>query len=205
MGSLRGVQCLESELAKERRRLRALIKETPAVADAFSRFRMIEDQDALLQRRLSDRQKQMKRDASKAIADRDAAVAELKRLKKNIEEHENLAATRHAIKTYTLPSLGEGFADAGGAKCRNNRFEVLDRLARMKTGLSAGQKNDWIWFRASWDQANLTFYGEHWATIFSGWVQGVLDDERSNAFSVFVHSETMRVFHGIAALSVPGS
>ena len=57
MGSLRGVQCLEWTLAKERRRLRALIKETPAVADAFTLFRMIEDHDALLLRRLSDRQK----------------------------------------------------------------------------------------------------------------------------------------------------
>ena len=31
-----------------------------------------------------------------------------------------------------------------------------------------------------------------WPLIFSGWVQGVLDDERSSAFSILVYSETRR-------------
>lgn len=128
----------------------------------------------------------------------------LKADKKLMEDKENVAAARHSIKTYILPSLGQGLADGGGPKCRNNLFEVLDRLARMTAGLSTGQKNDWTWFKSSWDQEVLTFYGEHWPAILSGWVQSVLDDERSNAFSMFAHSGTLRVFHGIAALPVPG-
>ena len=51
MGSLRSVQVLEMELAKERRRLRALSKEVPAVAETFFRFRAAEEQDALAQQR----------------------------------------------------------------------------------------------------------------------------------------------------------
>ena len=45
-------------------------------------------------------------------------------------------------------------------------------------------------------------HGEGWPMIFSGWVQGVLDDERSNAFSVFEHDEIKRVFHNTGALII---
>ena len=44
-----------------------------------------------------------------------------------------------------------------------------------------------------------------WASVFSGWVQHVLDDERSNAFSAFVYNETCRVLSANAALHVPGA
>ena len=53
------------------------------------------------------------------------------------------------LSKLTLDALGEGSPNAGGAKARKNRFEVLDRLSRLKAGLSAGQKNDWSWFKES--------------------------------------------------------
>ena len=89
-------------------------------------------------------------------------------------------------------------------KARKNRFEVLDRLARIRAGLSAGQKNDWPWFKDAWDKNMVKEHGADWAQVFSEWIQGVLDDERSNAFSIFVYSETCRVFKGAAALHNPG-
>ena len=42
-------------------------------------------------------------------------------------------------------------------------------------------------------------HDKNWPLIFSGWVQGVLDDERSNAFYIFVRSETRRLFHDTVA------
>ena len=84
-------------------------------------------------------------------------------------------------------------------------MDVLDRLAHIQAGLSAGQGNDWPWFKEAWDQEMVTQHGPHWASTFSGWVQAVLDDERSNAFSVFVYNETRRVFHQVQALHVPGT
>ena len=48
-------------------------------------------------------------------------------------------------------------------------------------------------------------HGEGWAELFSSWMQALLEDGRSNAFSIFVHEETRRVFHGVAALHVPGT
>ncbi len=117
---------------------------------------------------------------------------------------ECIRASKHAIKSYTLDALGTGSHNAGGAKAKRNRMDVLDRLARIKAGLSAGQRNDWPWFRESWDQEMVTEHGEDWAALFAGWVQSVLDDERSNAFSLFVYNETRRVFHDTSALHVPG-
>ena len=82
--------------------------------------------------------------------------------------------------------------------------EVLDRLARIKAGLSAGQKNDWQWFKEAWDQEMVKQHGNAWGKIFAACMQNTLDDERSNAFSTFVYKETRRVFHSTAALHVPG-
>ena len=48
-------------------------------------------------------------------------------------------------------------------------------------------------------------HGERWAELFSTWMQSLLDDGRSNAFSIFMHDETRRVFNGVAALHVPGT
>jgi len=205
IGSVRGVQCIEQELQKERRKRRALLQESPAVADAFLRLRRAEEQDGLMKRRHVAEQNDRKRQAEQAIADRDAAVAEMKRTKRSIQEMESVRASRYAIKTFTLDALGAGCQNAGGAKARKNRFEVLDRLSRLKVGLSAGQRNDWPWFKDAWDEAMVAEHRGNWASVFSGWVQHVLDDERSNAFSAFVYNETCRVLSGSAALHVPGS
>ena len=140
----------------------------------------------------------------KAIEDRNVALAELRETKGKIQELESLGACRHAIETFTLDALGEGSATAGGLKGRKNRFDVLDRLARIGAGLSAGQKNDWAWFKEAWDKEMVNQYGVDWASNFAKWMQQVLDDERSNAFSTFVYNETCRVFKGVAALHVPG-
>ena len=154
--------------------------------------------------RIADQHRERKREAAKALADRDAAVAELRYIRRKIQEMESICASRHAIKSFSLEALGEGNGNAGGAKARKNRFEVLDRLARIRAGLSAGQKNDWSWFKEAWDKEMVKEHGANWASLFAKWMQNVLDDESSNAFSKFVYNETCRVFHGTAALQVPG-
>ena len=80
IGSVRGVQCIETELRKERRKERQLVTESPAVADAFLRLRRAEEQGTLMKKRLAAQHNERKREAATAIADRDAAVAELKRI-----------------------------------------------------------------------------------------------------------------------------
>ena len=51
----------------------------------------------------------------------------------------------------------------------------------------------------------VTEHGANWATTFAGWVQNLLDATPSNAFSKFMHDETVRVLHASKALAVPGS
>ena len=204
IGNVSAVQSIEAEIAKERRRERELSKQSPAVADAFARLRSAEDLEYLCQKRALAEQKDRKRAAETAVAEKNAAVAELKRIKQSIADAEGQSACRYAIKTFTVEALGGDSATAGGAKCRKNRFDVLDRLSRHKSGLSAAQRNDWAWFKEAWDQTMVAQHGEHWGSVFSEWMQGVLDDGRSTAFSVFVHSETCRVFHATVAIHVPG-
>jgi hypothetical protein len=204
IGHVRGVQVLEVELAKERRRVRALVKESPAVADAFLQLRRAEEEERCRNRCLADKHAERKRDAAKALQDRNAAVAELRDTRRKIQELEGIGACKHAMKSFTLEALGQGSATAGGAKARKSRLEVLDRLARIRAGLSPGQKNDWGWFKEAWDKEMVKQHKDGWAKVFAEWMQNVLEDERSNAFSAFVYKETCRVFSGTAALHVPG-
>ena len=205
IGQVRGVQCIEAEMTKERRKVRLLVKDSPAVSDAFLRLRRAEHQERLTNAQVADQRNERKREAAKAIADRTTAVAELRETRRKIHELEDVGACKHAIKSFTLEALGEGDDNAGGKKGRQNRFEVLDRMKRIRAGLSAGQKNDWPWFKEAWDNAMVEQHGADWASVFAKWMQGVLEDEGSNAFSHFVYNETCRVFSGTVALHVPGS
>lgn len=205
IGQVSVVQSAQLQLDKERRKMRKLSQESPAVAESFARLRQAEDQESLRARRLADQHREQQKSIAKAIGDKKAAVAELKQTKRKNQDMESVSASRHALKTFTLEALGEGSTNAGGAKGKKNRHEVLDRLSRIRAGLSAGQKNDWQWFKEAWDKEMVKLHGAGWAKLFAAWMQKTLEDERSNAFSHFVYDETCRVFQNVAALHVPGS
>ena len=84
------------------------------------------------------------------------------------------------------------------------RFEVLDRLARHKTGLSLAQKSDFQRWKDAWDDAMVNEHKGGWANTFAGWMQNILDSAESNSFSKFMYDETGRVFSDSTALAVPG-
>jgi len=208
VGLVRGVQAMESQLSKEKRRMRAAITEDPAVADTFLRMRTAELVQDLERKKALAQLNNRKREATKAIADRDTAIADLKRTKKAIQDMEGIRASKHEVKRFLLADLGEGDAKAGGAASKKKRLEVLDRLSRLGSGLSPGQVNDWQWFKHEWDKQMATIYQKEWASTFSAWMQdvmNVLDDGTSTAFSEFVYNETRRIFTGTVALHVPGS
>ena len=70
-------------MEKDGRRGRELVKEPPAVADAFLQRRRAEEERALKQRQMLAEEKEREKRVAKAIQDRDAAVAELKKCRKN--------------------------------------------------------------------------------------------------------------------------
>ena len=90
-------------------------------------------------------------------------------------------------------------------KGKQVRFEILDRLSKLGAGLSPAQKNDYVWWKESWDAAMLTLHTANWEETFMSWMQHLLDDTKSNAFSLFMFSETQRVLPGVRRLEVPGS
>ncbi len=132
-------------------------------------------------------------------------MSELRKRKAELQEYENLLETRHALKRFSLESLGQGHARGGGAAARRKRFEVMDRVARNGAGLTPAQRNDFGWFKEAWDEAMLNEHKGDWGGTFASYIQNILDDVDSgitNAFSLFVHSETRRCFDSVPALAV---
>ena len=84
---------------------------------------------------------------------------------------------------------------------------MLDRLAGgvTLTKLSSQQRNDYDWFKSMWDEAMIQEHNDNWGEKFAGWMQTIVNSTASNAFSVFMHSETNRVLRDKQALAVPGS
>ena len=136
-----------------------------------------------------------------------AATALLKKRKREIEDAEDVLHAKHAAKQFTVEGLGKG---ATTKRCldaaKKRRWEVLDRLARLGQGLSPAQRNDFGWFKETWDSRMLQEYGDSWPEVFMGWMQQLLGENEkgvANAFSLFVHNETRRCFDGVSALRVP--
>ena len=86
IGSVRGVHCIEQELTKERRKVRLLVRDDPAVAEAFSRLRNAEANERLVSQRADAERSSRKREAAKALHDRDAAATQLRATKRKIKE-----------------------------------------------------------------------------------------------------------------------
>ena len=130
----------------------------------------------------------------------------LNKKRQEIIDLESLAECKHALKTFTPEFLGEGKKDNGGAKCRDRRFEVLDRLAKLGSGLTPQQKNDFAWFKDAWDTKCAAESPMTWGGKFAGLCQKVLNDigtpTHKNAFSVFVNNETRRHFANQGALTL---
>ena len=204
IGCVRGVQALECELTKAKRKLRNITNDNESVRNEFTRLRRAEELRQAESHRAMAERKEAWLEAQRTMASTKAANKELQVKRQKLQELESTTACKHAVKSFRLEDLGKGANNAGGAKGKKNRSEVLDRLARLNSGLSAGQRNDWQWFKEAWDKAMVIEYGDEWLETFATWMQEVLIDPRSNAFSIFVHDETCRVFDGAAALQVPG-
>ena len=187
--------------------MRANSREDQEVLVALARSR--EHEAALERKRLLMLQEDKKRSqtAAKLNEEAKAATALLKKRKREIEDAEDVLHAKHASKQFTVEDLGKG---ATTKRCldaaKKRRWEVLDRLARLGQGLSPAQRNDFGWFKETWDLRMLQEHGDSWPDVFMGWMQQLLGENENgvaNAFSLFVHNETRRCFDGVPALRVP--
>ena len=97
----------------------------------------------------------------------DETKALLKKRKRELLSLEGVLESKHALKRYTPESLGQGKARGGKAVERSLRYEVLERISSLGTGLTPAQRNDWKWFRESWDAKMCNEHGADWGGAFS--------------------------------------
>ena len=208
MGAFSAAHKLRYEMHKEVRKLRTLSKEDPGVARAVQGLSDAATDHASSQLRALEENHRQELSAKRLRLEIDASKAELQRKKDAIKELDEIFDMREEVKTFTPDQLGSGQKFAGGAKGLRNRHELLDRIAHLGTGLSPQQRNDWSWFKHSWDKAMLGEHGGEWPNLLASWMQKVLQDMTqeggSNAFSLFVHAETQRCLRDVLALQVPG-
>ena len=206
-GFLQEAHGIQLSIDRQRRRMRALCREDKNVALALmDRSQRAAEQEQLLVRRAEEAHK-VDLTAKRIKASVQAAEQELKRKRAALRELEDALETKHAMKTFTPELLGQGQKRAGGARGHKARSDVLDRLASLGVGLSPGQRNDWAWFKTAWDAKMVNEHDQEWGSTFAGWMQQVLDEMTqeggSNAFSTFVHRETLRCFSDQPALRIP--
>ena len=120
-----------------------------------------------------------------------------------MKHYEATFECQHAVKKFTPEMLGHGDAKSGGVAARKLRFEVMDRMSRIGSGLSPAQRNDFAAVKHSWDAAMLEKHRGERAMTFLSRMQALLDKSESNAFSHFVRRESCTLFHGTIALHVP--
>ena len=68
------------------------------------------------------------------------------------------------------------------------------------------QRNDWKWFKETWDSKMCEEHHLNWGGVFAEWTQQVVDnvtDGMPNAFSVFMEAETRRNFKDNVMLVLP--
>ena len=205
-GAVVAVQYLNCEVKKEQKRQREIAKEDPAVAVALSEVKAAriasERRQAIAVQDANRREKELEQIRRES----QQATEMLREKRKEPMCVEQMLETKYALKRYAPEDLGQGKARSGGPAARKLRFEVLERMARLGTGLSAAQKNDWRWFRDAWDTKMCAEHGGNWGGIFSGWMQKVVEDLAQGAvtgFSTFAHDETRRNFSEVPMLLVP--
>ena len=207
-GAVSAVQQLQNEMHKELRRQRVSATENPAVADALLEMKAARD-SAELEEKLAVRDANKKqKELSQLRKETQHANELLRKRKQELLSIESILETRHAMKRYSPEALGQGKPRSGGVASRRLRYEVLDKMAKLGCGLTPAQRNDWAWFREVWDEKMCEEHAQDWGGRFSGWMQKLLDDVSdgvANAFSVFMHDETMRHFSKTPMLVVPGA
>ena len=161
-GAVNAAIHIQDEKRRELKRQRVAATNDSAVAEvllAISSSRAAEERrERLALQTLNQREAELAR-MRKAVAETSDV---LRKRKQDLLALENILAERKALKRYAPESLGQGKSRSGGAAARKLRFEVLDRMAKFGSGLSAPQSNDWPWFREAWDSKINDLHADDW-------------------------------------------
>ena len=203
MGDQALAMTLRRAIHGEERRARGSLQTDPAVAQALRRNRDAEDQRVLAQQ-LELKEKVSREREVKALK-REAQELQEKAAKarKLLREAQELSETQDALKSFSPEMLGDGRARGGGAQFRTRRNDVLDRILRHGGAFTAQQRNDWSWFKETWDQHMAEEHNKAWGSTFAAIAQGLLEQIEagdSTAMSTFMCNETQRCLAEVAVL-----
>ena len=170
---------------------------------------LLEAEEAQCRRERQDFQEHMRQTQEKDRVKRELkeATDKLQKMRKATREAEAVVAARQQIKAYSLQALGKGKKRAGGEQHHKARMEVMERLRRVAE-LTPEQTGAWDFFKTQWDRAMAEVMGEDWAETFAQIMQNIMNDlsnGKTNAFSDFMHKETLRALPTEPALMVPGA
>jgi hypothetical protein len=185
----------------ERRRLRHLTKENPDVARQLIRKQDAEAARQLKRRRELDELNQQQQTKKRLLAETREEEKKVSAARKQLRVLEDNAVMKTELSTYTPEMLGYEVPNPTLKVYREKRHIVLDKLSRLGQGLSPAQKADFAWWKEAWDGQMLGTHGQQWGQIFAMHAQHILDEisaGKTNAFSVMMHTETIRLLHGPA-------
>ena len=117
---------------------------------------------------------QLKRQQKATKIELEKAAAKLREVRKANREAEDIGAVVTAVKSFSLPMLGQGQRNGGGAAFEKARRDLMNRVRGIAM-LSDSQKNDWQHFQSTWDQKLAEAHGADWAELFAQITQNALN------------------------------
>ena len=175
-GAVTAVHHLKNEERKELRRQRLAAKEKPAVAGALAQIKVARAAEERRERLMVQDMNKRQRELQKTKLATEEAEAKLSKKKKDLMSVEAILETRHALKRYSPDTLGQSKKNCGGAAGRKLRFEVLDRMAVLGTGLSSAPEKRLEMVSEAWDAKMCEEHTVQWGDTFCGWMQKVLHE-----------------------------
>jgi len=147
-GQLRVALQVEQHIAKLKRRQRLICSETPVLAEAFKRQRLIEDADHRERTFMVKQTKELRKTAQTAVAEKNEALAALAKIKRAQQDIESKHVCSAAMKMFSVEMLGANDSKAGAqhhertASRRSTelRATVLALVLQNKTTSTGGRK-----------------------------------------------------------------
>ena len=204
IGDRSSALALARTIHAEKRKARTLLQKDPTIGRALN-DRVSAENEEYARKRIEYNKERM------ASAEHKKAQQEWQELKKQttaiqtkLRQAKSLLECITEVKKFSPEMLGKGKAHGGPAKCRDLRFEVLDRVLAQGAPLSAQQKNDWVWFKREWDAAMANEHDKKWGGEFAGIMQHLLNKLEAGEMSAiadFMYNETVRVLSDVPTLS----
>ena len=203
IGDRSSALALARTIHAEKRKARGGFDRDPAIGQALNAKLIDEAQEYARKRIEYNKERLAMEDAKKAKAEAQDLKRQTAATRAKLKEAKSLLECITVLKRFSPNMLGDGLSYGGPAKCRDLRFEVLDRLLAQGDPLSPQQKNDWAWFKREWDAAMAKEHNKTWGSAFAGMVQNLvnkLENGEASAVADFMYNETVRVLSAVPTL-----